>query len=443
MKTKNIINISKIFELHGFHAAADRAIIVASSEMANLAGLIPPALDKLYRAAGYQILAVGGSVRDALLGQPPKDIDLCSDASPEESLALCKSARLKTIETGLQHGTITVMINGEGYEITTFRVDMESDGRHADVAFVKDVNQDLGRRDFTINAMAVNQQGHLIDPYGGQEDLARGEIKAVGDPYKRFTEDYLRIIRAARFASRYGFKIDEGTWKAMNDLSGDLCSQLNIDERGGAISMERLTDEFSKAFKTQNLKQFIEIMSKLGIFKAIAPEFSDDILAKIKENIDKVPGADKWYIMFMWMAPEQIENVARRLKLPLTSLSTTVKMAQMRPIYEQLLQSEANPAQIRQFQTECGVDFGKIAEIFGRIYGQSNIITEEQERFSPVVQGRDLMTLYPGRKPGKWVGDVLRLLEDEQKRQFYETGISPSREKLLEKLREYDNEQQI
>lgn len=441
MNIKSIINISKILDRQGRHSHADRAIIVASSAMVNLAGLIPPVLDKIYRDAGYEIYAVGGPVRDALLGQVPKDIDLCSDASPEESLALCKSARLKTIETGLQHGTITVMINGEGYEITTFRVDMESDGRHADVAFVKDVNQDLGRRDFTINAMAVDQQGHLIDPYGGREDLARGEIKAVGDPYKRFTEDYLRIIRAARFASRYGFKIDAGTWKAMNDLSGELCSQLNVDERGGAISMERLTDEFSKAFKTQNLKQFVEIMSRLGIFKAVAPEFSDDILAKIKENIDKVPGADKWYVMFMWMSPEQIENVARRLKLPLTSLSTMVKMAQMRPIYEQLIQSDVNPSQIRQFQTECGSDFSKIAEVFSKIYGENNITTEQGERFAPVVQGRDLMTLYPGRKPGKWVGDVLRFLEDEQKRQFYETGVSPTREELLEKLREYDEQQ--
>ena len=151
-------------------------------------------LDKLH-AAGYKAYAVGGCVRDSLLGQTPHDWDLCTSALPEQVMELFGAENC--IPTGLQHGTVTIKQDGKLYETTTFRTEGSySDGRHPDrVAFVPDVREDLARRDFTINAMACNDEEGLIDPFGGQEDLQLGVVRAVGVPKQRFEEDALRILR--------------------------------------------------------------------------------------------------------------------------------------------------------------------------------------------------------------------------------------------------------
>ncbi len=166
-------------------------------------------------AAGFQAYAVGGCVRDSLLGVPPGDWDICTSALPEETEA-CFSD-LRVVETGLKHGTVTVVLAGIPYEITTFR----SDGTYLDhrrpqqVAFVHTLREDLLRRDFTINAMAAGLDGVIQDPFGGQQDLKDGVIRCVGDPETRFSEDALRILRGLRFASRLGFSIAPETAAAM------------------------------------------------------------------------------------------------------------------------------------------------------------------------------------------------------------------------------------
>ncbi len=173
--------------------------------------------------AGYAAYAVGGCVRDALLGKQPNDWDICSSALPEETLKLF--GEKNCILTGLKHGTITVKMDGGFYEVTTFRTDGEySDGRHPDsVDFVKDVCADLARRDFTINAMAYNDRDGLVDPFGGQEDLLeRRIVRAVGNPMARFDEDALRVMRLFRFAARYGLAIDAETKTAAIALRGNM-----------------------------------------------------------------------------------------------------------------------------------------------------------------------------------------------------------------------------
>ena len=171
---------------------------------------------------GFQGYAVGGCVRDSLLGREPKDWDICTDALPEEMQRMFRDQHV--IETGLKHGTLTVMYAHEPYEVTTFRVDGEyTDHRHPDeVRFVKDVVDDLSRRDFTVNAMAWNPKTGLVDAFGGQEDLKRKLIRCVGEPERRFGEDALRIMRALRFASTYGFAIDEATAQAIHRLKHTL-----------------------------------------------------------------------------------------------------------------------------------------------------------------------------------------------------------------------------
>jgi len=171
---------------------------------------------------GYRAYAVGGCVRDSLLGVRPKDWDICTSALPDEMQQVFADCHV--VETGLKHGTLTVMWKHEPFEVTTFRVDgAYTDHRHPDsVTFVADVEDDLSRRDFTVNAMAWNPHDGLVDAFGGQEDLQAGLIRCVGEAEKRFREDALRILRALRFASVYGFRIEEKTAAAVHLMKDSL-----------------------------------------------------------------------------------------------------------------------------------------------------------------------------------------------------------------------------
>lgn len=180
---------------------------------------IPPhALAVLERldAHGYEAYVVGGCVRDTLMGRQPKDWDICTQASPQEVLKVFR--RFHVVKTGLQHGTVTVMVNRQPVEVTTYRSDGPySDNRHPDaVTFVSRVEEDLSRRDFTINAMAYHPRCGLVDAFGGQEDLSAGVIRCVGEPDARFQEDGLRMLRALRFASRYRFVMERETSYAIH-----------------------------------------------------------------------------------------------------------------------------------------------------------------------------------------------------------------------------------
>ena len=167
-------------------------------------------VDRLERY-GYEAYVVGGCVRDSLLGRTPKDWDVCTNALPDEVLRVFR--RFHVIKTGLKHGTVTVMVNHEPVEVTTYRIDGEyTDNRHPDaVQFVSEIEADLARRDFTINAMAYSPTRGLVDAFGGQEDLAAKQIRCVGEPDERFNEDGLRLMRALRFAARYNFDIERET----------------------------------------------------------------------------------------------------------------------------------------------------------------------------------------------------------------------------------------
>ena len=182
---------------------------------------LPPSVSKIIEIlehSGYEACCVGGCVRDAFLGKTPHDYDICTSATPEQMKEAFRRSKNKTYDTGLQHGTISVLSDKELLEVTTYRIDGDyKDGRHPEtVQFVDDITKDLARRDFTINAMAYNPQKGLIDPFGGVNDCENKIIKCVGDPNKRFNEDALRILRAIRFAATNGFWIEPETETAMN-----------------------------------------------------------------------------------------------------------------------------------------------------------------------------------------------------------------------------------
>ncbi len=233
-------------------------------------------------AAGHAAYAVGGCVRDSLLGQTPHDWDLCTSATPEQVLELF--GEVHCIPTGLQHGTVTVKHGGALYEITTFRTEGSySDGRHPDhVAFVPDVKEDLARRDFTINAMAYNAEEGLIDPFGGQNDLAAGIVRAVGEPQRRFEEDALRILRLYRFAARFRFAIDPATGQAARAL----CRHLDC------VSEERIAEELSRLLAAPAPGAYLEAEVLAVIFPELdAAELPESrrILDALEPGMEHVP----------------------------------------------------------------------------------------------------------------------------------------------------------
>ncbi|TWT07642.1 CCA tRNA nucleotidyltransferase [Planococcus sp. CPCC 101016] len=190
----------------------------------------------ILKESGYQAYMVGGAVRDYLIGELPHDIDVASSASPQQVKALFK----RTVDTGIEHGTVLVLIDGEGIEVTTFRTEGSySDNRRPDsVEFVQSLEEDLKRRDFTINAMAMTEDLHIIDPFGGKDDLQKQIIRAVGDPDERFQEDALRMLRAVRFSGQLDFDIDQKT----------LYSIQRHAELIQMVAVERLKSEIDKIF---------------------------------------------------------------------------------------------------------------------------------------------------------------------------------------------------
>ncbi len=213
------------------------------------------------QAAGYEAYAVGGCVRDCILGNAPADWDITTSALPEQ----VKSIFPRTIDTGIKHGTVTIMLHSEGYEVTTYRIDGDyNDGRHPDsVSFTACLEEDLKRRDFTINAFVYNNEDGIIDMFDGLSDLKNGVIRCVGNPLERFNEDALRILRALRFAARFSFKIDPDTLAAMKTLAHRL----------SLVSAERIRCELDKTLVSAN-PDYVALMNELGIDRIILPELA-------------------------------------------------------------------------------------------------------------------------------------------------------------------------
>ncbi|MBO5158975.1 MAG: CCA tRNA nucleotidyltransferase [Lachnospiraceae bacterium] len=213
-------------------------------------------------SAGYEAFAVGGCVRDAVLGRVPADWDITTSAMPEEVKGLFS----RTIDTGIQHGTVTVMKDHVGYEVTTYRIDGEyEDARHPkEVSFTSNLVEDLKRRDFTINAMAYNDRVGIVDEFDGIEDLEKGIIRCVGEAKDRFGEDALRMLRAVRFSAQLGFKIDETTKEAINELAPNL----------EKISAERIQAELVKLLVSDH-PEYLREAYETGITAVVLPEFDD------------------------------------------------------------------------------------------------------------------------------------------------------------------------
>lgn len=261
-------------------------------------------LMKSFEDAGFQIYAVGGCVRDSILcSEYVKDVDLSTDARPEQSVAIIESLNWKSVPTGIEHGTITAVAPFATFEITTFRNDVETDGRHATVAFSDDIQDDAMRRDFTMNAFYADRHGTVRDIVGGSADLKSRRIRFIGDPHKRIKEDYLRILRFFRFTASHG-NPDDGI-----DADGlAACSELadGLD----AISAERIGMEITRLIANPDVAPIIGTMEQSGVLNRILPGASVLTLARL---IDLDPSGD--IDVPTRLAALGCDDIAERLRL--------------------------------------------------------------------------------------------------------------------------------
>ena len=294
--------------------------------------------------AGFEAYVVGGCVRDSILGRCPEDWDITTSARPEQVKALFR----RTIDTGIQHGTVTVMLDKEGFEVTTYRVDGKyEDSRHPkEVTFTPNLEEDLKRRDFTINAMAYNDRMGLVDEYGGIDDINNKIIRCVGNPVERFTEDALRMMRAIRFSAQLGFTIDDNTFKAIEKLS------TNIQK----VSMERVCVELKKTLMSDN-PDFCRLYGATNLFRDILPQLHDSFTSRQSKKIlltcryVEKNFALRLAACFSTGNPEDAYNTLRHLRMDNKTIDTVVKIL----TYSKDRVEETEPA-IREALHKCGRD---------------------------------------------------------------------------------------
>ena len=268
-----------------------------------------------------EIYAVGGVVRDILLAKKVNDLDIASPLTPEEVIRRANEKGIIVIPTGIEYGTVTIIVDNEPIEHTTFRKEQYRDDRHPEVEYTNKLFDDLARRDFTINAIAMDKNGKIIDPFGGQEDIKKGIIRAVGDPHERFYEDPLRIMRAARFAARYDFSIDMETFFAARSYS----SYLDPDNKNRRVSPERVTMEIQKALKQSSKpSNYFKILNAIGVNEKIfkntlsktvgvpqQPQYhKHDVFTHSMETIDRV----KEYMIVDDYVVEKTRKIYREYK---------------------------------------------------------------------------------------------------------------------------------
>ena len=403
--------------------------------------------------AGYEAYAVGGCIRDSILLREPSDWDITTSASPYQVKELFR----RTLDTGIKHGTVTVMLDKEGFEVTTYRIDGEyEDGRHPkEVTFTRNLTEDLKRRDFTINAMAYNEKDGLVDIFGGLEDIRRRTVRCVGNPLERFSEDALRMMRAVRFSAQLGYRIEEETSNAIRVLASDLKK----------ISAERIQTELVKLLTSPH-PDYLRMAYETGITKVVLPEFDLCMITEQKNPHHcytvgehtlvamQAVRADKVLRLAMLFhdmgkplcvttdeegidhfhghpsASEEIAgNVLHRLKFDNDTIYMVKKLVKYHDQY-----IEPQPKNVRRAIRKMGEDvFPLLLEVKeADVQAQSDFLREKKEKNlkdvrdvyqrilaekqcvslkTLAINGKDLID-QAGMKPGKELGEVLNELLD-------------------------------
>lgn len=427
------------------------------------------------QSGGFEGYIVGGCVRDICLGRTPHDWDITTSATPQDIHRLFPH----TADTGVAHGTVTVLTHGEMCEVTTYRIDGEYlDGRHPkEVAFTSNLKEDLKRRDFTMNAMAYNPQDGLVDLFEGRKDLERGLIRCVGDPEERFEEDALRMLRAVRFAAQLSFSIEDQTQRAIRKLAPAL-------ER---ISAERICMELEKLLVSPN-PSYLRLAWQLGMTKVFLPEFDRSMEQEQNNEHHFATVGEHTLLTMEAIAPERIlrfvmllhdigkpgcvwtdengiyhfsghakksavlaEDILRRLKFDNASRNRIVRLVACHSLYPENSDEGVRKA-VHIIGPDCFADFLRVKR--ADIYGQSenvrkrkfDYLDEVARRYEKICErgdclqlkdlclgGKDLLDA--GFEPGKGIGTILEALLDD----VLETPEHNNRKYLLDKAEEIRN----
>lgn len=378
------------------------------------------------REHGFEAFAVGGCVRDTLLSRTPGDWDITTSAEPEE----IKRIFPRTVDTGLQHGTVTVIKNRKGYEVTTYRIDGEyHDGRHPDsVEFTKNLTEDLKRRDFTINAMAYSHETGIVDVFGGMDDLKAGIIRCVGSPTERFSEDALRILRAIRFSGQLNFEIEEETLNAVGALAPNLLK----------VSRERIQTELTKLLLSDHPERLI-LTENLGISRYVADglheiltegerpeEKSEGLLPypRCLMGISSLPAEKsmRWAGFLRFTYPDAVRRFLKGLKLDNETIGNAKTMAEgfQTPLPEEKTAIRRMASRMTEYQFEGVLSLKAMEEALPGFPGpktaaglsalwQEILASGDCLRMKDMaVNGGDLIAA--GMKPGKEMGSTLEYL---------------------------------
>ena len=369
-------------------------------------------LGELFESHGEELRIVGGAVRDALLGKKPKDIDLATTATPEKMLEIAKEENIKVIETGLQHGTVTFVINGEPYEITTLRIDVDTDGRHATVDWTKSFKEDARRRDLTYNAMSVDMEGNLHDYFGGLKDLRKNRTSFVGSSDERIQEDYLRILRYFRFLAKHPNQ------KPNQDIMQSI--KKNVSGLGN-ISGERIWMEISKMVTYPNMDSSLKAMCSVGIGQMLFMTSCNQSSIARSKRISGETENPVTIITPLFENSLDFSKFAAKLKIPNDYKNLGIFLQQER---KNPKESYAEEIVINNLDPRYVIELSKI--INSKELYEDAVKAMNRPKFP--VSGNDL--IQRGIKPGPNLGKVLSQL----KREWINSGYKLNKSNLLGRI---------
>lgn len=362
-----------------------------------------PILQKLHEH-GYEAYFVGGSVRDHLLNRSIHDVDIATSAMPEEVMKVFP----KHVPVGIQHGTVLVLHDNVGYEITTFRIESEYQDfrRPTNVQFVRSLEEDMKRRDFTMNAIAMTVTGEMIDLFHGKEDIAKKVIRTVGEPTERFSEDALRMMRAIRFVSTLGFSIEEQTKHVMIELSSFIAH----------VSVERITAEFEKLLMGPYVDAVYSLLAStdLGKYLPNMEPYVHKIERLSKYDIDKLTKlTERWALLLLVLEVEDVRQFLKAWRLP------TKQTKEIQLIVEEVKAHKCwTELKMYELGEEMTVSVEKVHAVYMRQLSRHKELLRSYESLpikskkDLVITGTDLLGWFQ-KRGGAWVSDYLMQIEKE------------------------------
>lgn len=359
---------------------------------------------------GYEAYIVGGCVRDMIMGRKPGDWDITTSARPEET----KKCFKRTFDTGIKHGTITVLLDGGSYEVTTYRIEGEyTDCRHPDeVVFTRDIHEDLLRRDFTMNAIAYHPREGFIDPFGGRDDIEKKTIRGVGFPDERFREDALRMLRAVRFAAQLGFSVEEETWKALK----------NRAELIKKVSAERIREELQKLIMSGRPEK-LRLLAESGLMGYIWPSLADALEKYSAETAGELAASGavqalRWALFLRRLGAAEAQSLMKGLKFDTKTMKSVCAV-----IAEEKNGVDVSPYGVKKTLNRLGDEnyglFLKYSLAIGdERAGEAEKVLEEIRKKGECVGLKDLALNGTdigkmGVKDGRLIGEILSALLDE------------------------------